>query len=212
MSSRLVPLTLDHLEQLVTFALDIYENTDPDKYPDFKISNDIDDDIKFRKFFMTFLRPSSFINFNIRQVYALEDENGQWIAAVGVRRYNVMPSWSVSWLLSPRVGVRFIPTFREIMEQLCVIHENAGLNEFFVTYPASRCEAYSKIMLPFRERYYTFVECMVPAKSRSPYALIHDLMGSTLHPHDMDLRRYILRRPNTEAPSEGGKAIRREKE
>ena len=212
MPSRLVPLTSEHLGQLVKFALDIYENTDPDKYPDFKISNDIDDEIKFRKFFMTFLRPSSFVNSNIRQVYALEDENGQWIAAIGVKRHNVMPSWSVSWLLSPRVGVRFIPTFREIMDQLCIIHENAGQNEFFVTYPASRCEAYSKIMLPFRERYYTFVECMVPAKSRSPYAFIHELMGSTVHPHDMHLRRYILRRPNTEAPSEGGKAIRREKE
>lgn len=32
-------------------------------------------------------------------------------------------------------------------------------------------------------------------------------MGGTLHPHDMSLRRYILRRENTEAPSAGGKHV-----
>jgi hypothetical protein len=209
MSSRLIPLSIDNLDDLVKFALDIYENTDPDKYPDFKISNDINDKVKFTKFFMTFMRESHFVNYNIRQVYALADDDGNWIAAVGVRRYGHMPSWSISWLLSPRVGVKFIPTFREIIGELCKIHEEAGQNEFFVTYPTSREEAYSKIMLPFRENYYTFVECTVPAKTRSPYALIFELMGSTLHPHDMNLRRYILRRPNTDAPSEGGRAIRK---
>jgi hypothetical protein len=36
-------------------------------------------------------------------------------------------------------------------------------------------------------------------------------MGFALHPHDMNLRRYILRRPNTEPASEGGTIIGREK-
>lgn len=211
MPSRLVPLTMEHLPELVQFALDIYENADPDKYPDFKISNDIDDEVKFTKFFMTFLRPSEFVNYNIRQVYAFKGEDGKFQAAIGVRRWDHLPSWSVSWLLSPGTGINFIPVFRKIMQGLCELHEAAGMNEFYVTYPSSREEAYSRIMLPFREKYYTFVECSLPARTRSPYGFIHDLMGATLHPHDMNLRRYILRREGSEPASKGGQAVKKVK-
>ena len=212
MQSSLVPLTLDDLPGLVQFTEQIYLNSDPDKYPDFRISNDIDDESKRQKFFGAFLRPSEFNDHNIRQAYALVDEHGKYQAAVGVKRLAFMPSWSLSWLLSPMLGVKFIPVFREIVKELCKSHEAAGMNEFYVTYPTSREEAYSRIMLPLRERYYSFVECTVPANTRSPYAQIHELMGHTLNPHDMNLRRYILRRPNTEPASEGGKAIRKGKE
>ncbi len=204
MQGSLVPLTEAHLDILVDFAESIYENVDPDKYPDFRVSNDIDDAGKRRKFFSAFLLPSEFNNHNIRQAYALVDENGIYQAAVGVKRFSHMPSWSLSWLLSPRVGIRFIPLFRNIMEHLFELHENAGITEFYVSYPSSREGAYSKIMLPFRDKYYSFVECTIPAMTRSPYGFVHELMGYALHPHDMNLRRYILRRPNTEPASEGG--------
>jgi hypothetical protein len=81
------------------------------------------------------------------------------------------------------------------------------MNEFYVTYPSSRESAYSKIMLPVRERYFTFIECVVPKNERHPYGLIHELMGGVLHTHEMSFRRYILRRANTEAPSAGGKHV-----
>jgi hypothetical protein len=191
--------------------MEIYKGTDPDKYPDFRISADIDSEVKFKKFFSAFLLPSHFVNYNIRQAYALINEDGSYEALVGVRRYSHLPSWSVGWLLSPRTGVRFIPTFRNVMEQLCQLHENAGMNEFYVTYPTSREEAYSKIMLPFRERYYSFVETTIPAKTYSPYGLIDELMGQALHPHDMNMRRYILRRAGTEPVSEGGTVTRKAK-
>lgn len=209
MQSSLIPLTEANLPGLVDFAEHIYANTDPDKYPDFRISNDIDDQGKRTKFFGAFLKPCEFNDYNIRQTYALVDENGNYQAAVGVKRLPFMPSWSLSWLLSPMIGVKFIPAFRQIISGLCEIHEAAGMNEFYVTYPTSREEAYSRIMLPFRERYYSFVECTIPAYTRSPYHQIYELMGHTLNPHDMNLRRYILRRPNTEPASEGGKAIRK---
>lgn len=209
MQYSLVSLSFKDLDGLVKFAQNIYENTDPEKYPDFKISNDIDDEEKRRKFFTAFMLPSEFNNYNIRQCYALVDETGSYIAAVGVKRWAHMPSWSLSWLLSPMLGVKFIPIFRAIIEKLCKVHEAAGMNEFYVSYPASRESAYSKIMLPFREKYYSFVECTIEANTRSHYSFIHELMGHALHPHDMNLRRYILRRENTEPASEGGKIIRK---
>ena len=209
MSYSLRPVTPDQLDNLVDFAKTIYANTDPNKYPEFRISGDIDDTVRLSKFFNAFILPSKFNDYNIRQAYAVYDSNGVIQAAVGVRRWNNLPSWSVSWMLSPSIGVRFIPLFRQCMVELCKIHEAAGMNEFYVTYPTSREAAYSKIMLPFRERYYSFVECTLPARQMSPYALIHSLMGSALHPHEMNLRRYILRRENTSAPSEGGTAIKR---
>jgi hypothetical protein len=112
-------------------------------------------------------------------------------------------------LLSPSVGARFIPIFRILIKELCEFHEKAGMNEFYVTYPSTREAAYSKIMLPIRERYFTFNECVVPKNERHPYGFIHELMGGTLHPHDMTFRRYILRRDNTEAASAGGTYTRR---
>ena len=208
MPGSLVPLTVEHLPALLEFATHIYENTEPDKYPDFRVSADVDDAGKNSKFFSAFLLPGEFNNSNIRQAYALMDSNGVYQAAVGVKRFSHLPSWSVAWLLSPRQGIYFISTFRQTMKLLFELHENAGMYEFYVSYPSTREAAYSKIMLPFRERYYSFVECTIPANTRSPYGFIHELMGQSLHPHDMNLRRYILRRPNTEAPSEGGKVTR----
>jgi hypothetical protein len=211
MPGRIKSLNTTHLVELVEFAESIYENTDPDKYPDFRISADVDDNIKRTKFFSAFLVPSNFNDYNIRQAYAFVDENGVYQAAVGVRRWDHIPSWSVSWLLSPRIGVKFIPYFRKIIQDLCELHESAGMNEFYVTYPTSRETAYSKIMLPFRDRYYSFVECTIPANTRSQYSFIHDLMGQALHPHNMNLRRYILRRENTEPESQGGIINRKSK-
>jgi hypothetical protein len=211
MSGRLVPLTTEHLTGLVDFAESIYADADIDKYPDLRISDDVNDANKRIKYFSAFILPSTFNNYNIRQAYALVDENGVYQAAIGVKRFAHSPSWALSWLLSPRQGMHFITVFRKIMELLFELHENIGINEFYVSYPASRESAYSKIMLPFREKYYTFVECTIPAHTRSPYDFIHELMGRSLHPHDMNLRRYILRRPNTEPASQGGTVIKREK-
>lgn len=209
MSYSLIKLDQSRLEELLDFAQYVYANkSDNNSYPEFKITADIDDAGTRKKFYSAFVLPAEFENNNIRQAYAVVNEAGEFQAAVGVRRFEFWPCWSVSWLLSPKNGAQFIRMFRTIMHLLTEMHESIGFNEYFVTYPSSREAAYSKIMLPFRERYYTFVECTLPANTRSPYGFIHTLMGLGLHPHDMNLRRYILRRPNTEAPSEGGAATR----
>ena len=206
MSYTLKPLEFSDLDSTVETALKIYANSDPDKYPDFKITNDVDRSTRFQKFFRMFLIPSDFNNHNIRKAFGLFKDD-ECICLVGVRRWGHLPSWSISWLLSPSIGARFIPIFRELMAKLCKFHEFAGMNEFYVTYPSDREAAYSKIMLPVRERYFTFVECVVPKNERHPYGFIHELLGATLHPHDMSFRRYILRRDNTDAPSAGGKHV-----
>lgn len=207
MSNSLISLNIKHLPGLLEFADHIYENSDPDKYPDFKITlNDINNTAKRTKFFSAFMLDPEFVDYDMKQCYAVVNDNGEYVAAVGVKRFEHMPSWSLSWLLSPAVGVKFIPTFRVIVQELCVIHEAAGMNEFYVTYPSNREAAYSKIMLPFRERYYSFDECTVPARTRSHYSLVYTLMGEVLHPHDITIRRYILRRENTEPHSKGGTA------
>lgn len=206
MSYTLKPLEFSDLDFTVETALKIYENSDPDKYPEFKITNDVDRATRFQKFFKMFLIPSQFNNHNIRKAFGLFKDD-ECICLVGVRRWGHLPSWSISWLLSPSIGARFIPIFRILVQELCDFHEKAGMNEFYVTYPSNREAAYSKIMLPVRERYFSFIECVVPKNERHPYGFIHELMGGTLHPHDMSFRRYILRRENTEAPSAGGKHV-----
>ena len=206
MSYTLKALEFGDLDFTVATALKIYENSDPDKYPEFKITNDTDRATRFQKFFKMFLIPSEFNNHNIRKAFGLF-KGDECICLVGVRRWGHLPSWSISWLLSPSLGARFIPIFRILMKELCEFHEAAGMNEFYVTYPSSRESAYSKIMLPVRERYFTFIECVVPKNERHPYGLIHELMGGVLHPHEMSFRRYILRRDHTEAPSAGGKHV-----
>jgi hypothetical protein len=208
MSYSLIELGSDDLPNLLNFAEQVYQDKTLEKYPEFRFSTDVDDAGKRKKFFGAFVLPEHFANHNIRQAFALVDENGNYLAAAGVTRFEHWPSWAVSWLLSPAAGAKFIPLFRAIMQELCKRHEAIGFNEFFVTYPSSREAAYSKIMLPFREKYYTFVECSVAAKQRSPYSFIFSLMGQTLHPHEMNLRRYILRRANTEPASSGGTATR----
>jgi len=206
MPYTLKPLEFSDLDFTVETALKIYDNSDPDKYPEFKITNDTDRATRFQKFFRMFLIPSEFNNHNIRKAFGLFRDD-ECICLVGVRRWGHLPSWSISWLLSPSLGARFIPIFRILMKELCEFHEAAGMNEFYVTYPSSRESAYSKIMLPVRERYFTFIECVVPKNERHPYGLIHELMGGVLHTHEMSFRRYILRRENTEAPSAGGKHV-----
>ena len=206
MSYTLKPLEFSDLDFTVETALKIYNNSDPDKYPEFKITNDVDRATRFQKFFRMFLIPAEFNNHNIRKAFGLF-KGDECICLVGVRRWGHLPSWSISWLLSPSIGPRFIPIFRILVQELCAFHEEAGMNEFYVTYPSTREAAYSKIMLPVRERYFTFIECVVPKNERHPYGFIHELMGGTLHPHDMSFRRYILRRDHTEAPSAGGKHV-----
>lgn len=198
MPYRLIEINSDNLAPLLDFAEMIYQNIDADKYPEFRFSTDIDDAGKRKKFYSAFALPSSFANYNIRQAFVLVNDDGEYIMAAGVTRFENWPSWSVAWVLSPRNNFKFIACFRELIDRLTLLHESIGFNEFFVTYPSSRESAYSKIMLPLRKKYYTFVECTVPAKERNPYGFIHSLMGQTLHPHDMNLRRYILRRENTE--------------
>ena len=208
MSYNLKILEEDDLELMVQTSVEIYAKAEPDKYPDFKITQDPEREDRFRKFYKLFVMPSRFNNHNVRRAFGLYKDD-ECVALVGVRRWGHIPSWSVSWLLSANKGIKFIPLFRIIMTELCKFHEEANMNEFFVTYPSDREAAYSRIMLPFREKYFTFVECTVPKGERHAYGFIHELMGGVLHPHDMSLRRYILRRDNTEPESVGGKAIRK---
>lgn len=212
MQYSIKPLDHDQLEVVTKLANEIYNGLDEDKYPDFRVGYDINAEENREKFFGMFMLPAHFIGFTQRRAYGVFDENNQLISAVGVRRYDHMPCWSLSWLLSPKIGAKFIPLFRFMVDELCKIHEAAGFNEFLVTYPANREEAYSRIMLFMRERYFTFVETTIPAKTVSQFGFIHELMGKTLHPHDMNLRRYILRRPDMTPASEGGQAKRKLKQ
>lgn len=204
---------LDHQDlSLVTdLASAIYDGVDPAKYPEFRVGSDINAEKNREQFFRMFMLTPDYADFNQRRAFGVFDDDGKMLAAVGVRRYSHTPSWSLSWLLSPSLGARFIPLFRFIINELCLLHEAAGMNEFYVTYPAEREEAYSRIMLFMRERYFTFVECTLPAKTQSNYSLIRELMGFAVHPHDMNFRRYILRRPDMEPASEGGQAKRKKK-
>lgn len=205
------PLGHQDLEQVTTLASSIYDHADPERYPEFRVGSDINAEKNREQFFSMFMLTPEYADFNQRRAFGVYDSEGIMIAAVGVRRYSHTPSWSLSWLLSPSLGARFIPLFRFIVNELCQIHERAGMNEFYVTYPAEREEAYSRIMLFMRERYFTFVECTLPAKTQSHYSLIRELMGFTVHPHDMNFRRYILRRSDMEPASEGGRAKRKKK-
>ena len=198
-----------NLEVVLNLATTIYDNTDPDKYPDFRVGFDIDQVKEREKFFNMFmLDPEKFKNCSQRATYGVYNGD-KLISAVGVRRLPHSPSWCFAWILSPAMGIKFVPMFREIVTKLCSIHEDLGLNEFYLTYPEDREEPYSRIMLFLRERYYTFVEMTIPAKTLTHYSLVNELLGRTLHPHSMNFRRYILRRPDTEAPSLGGKAKRK---
>lgn len=205
---------LEHssLPLIVELANEIYnsEHTTDDRYPKFQVGMLLDDSDNREKFFSMFVLPPQYAGFTQRRAYGVYDSNNVLIAAVGVRRYDHLPSWSISWLLSPKTGAKFIALFRYIVEQLCQIHEAAGMNELFVTYPAHREEAYSRIMLFMRERYFTFVETTISAKTLSPYKFIVELVGQTLQPYDVNVRRYILRRPDMTPASEGGQAKRRQ--
>lgn len=192
---RLEPLTENDLPIIENYAEEIYN--DSNDYPNFalNLSRDLTNREQRHEFFRAFTLPASYDNYNIRQTYCLK-YNDRIVTIVGVRRWTHWPSWSVSWLLSKNVGLEFIKTFRELMNQLCSVHEQANMNEFFVAYPAYRESAYSRIMLPFRQRYHTFVESTVVAGERSPYMFIHQLLGERLYQHNMSLRRYILKRDN----------------
>mgnify|MGYP003342224180 CR=1 FL=1 len=210
MQYSLEVLENESLDKVVELSNSIYNGADEDKYPDFRVGFDIVAENNRRQFFNMFMLPKHYVGFTQCRTYGVFDSNKQLIAAVGVRRYNYFPSWSISWLLSPKLGTRFVVLFRYIVDELCKIHEEIGINELLVTYPTSREEAYSRIMLFMRERYFTFVETTIPAKTTSSFGFIHEMMGSTLHPHDMNLRRYILRRPDMTPASEGGRAKRKQ--
>jgi len=51
MSYNLKPLDEHDIDLMVNTAVEIYNKSDPDKYPDFKITNDVASFYKFKKFF-----------------------------------------------------------------------------------------------------------------------------------------------------------------
>jgi hypothetical protein len=193
-SYELRPLMIEDLPTIERYADNIYLNNNK-RYPDFalNLSKDLTDQQSRCEFFSAFLMPASYHDFNIRQAYCLKYHD-ETIAIVGVRRWTHWPSWSVSWLLSKNNGLEFIKYFRILIQHLCSVHEQANMNEFFVTYPSSKESAYSRIMFPFRNKYQTFVETTISAGQRSPYQFIHQLAGERLYQHDINVRRYILKR------------------
>lgn len=201
-----------HKQEVYDLADKIYANeklATEKAYPGFRIGYDVDKDAERYRYFSMFMLEPKFKDFNLRRCYGAYDNNDNLIAVLGVRRHNeTFPAWSFCWILSPHIGARFIVMFRQIIDQLCKIHEEAGMKEFYVTYPADREEVYSKIMLPLRERYYTFVETTVKRGEISAYPFVTELIGRIVQPYDINLRRYILRRENTEPESQGGKRIR----
>jgi hypothetical protein len=77
-----------------------------------------------------------------------------------------------------------------------------GINEWYVSSPGGREESYRKIMRFLRERYITWVECTIPAGTRSPWPVYHSMLGYAIHNFDVNLRRYVKRRERMEPDEE----------
>lgn len=193
MRYRLVTLTAEHLDEVAIFSDEIYKEHN-NKYPAFSTSNSVDNKDTRKDFIKLFLLPSTFVNYNIRQAYALVDDDGFYHIIVGIARFSNMPTWSLSWILSKGTGAQFIVLFRALITELIAIHEGLGLNEFFVSYPADREQLYSRILFFLRKRYYTFVETTVKKHTFSQYSQINQLIGLQLPKYDTNIRRYILKR------------------
>lgn len=137
-----------------------------------------------------------------RKTLGVYDAANRLIMVAGIRRMGHQPVWLLSYVLSSQKNIRMVKTFRDMIVYLCDYHESIGFNEFAVASPAGREESYRKIMRFLRERYITWVECVIPAGERSVWPSYHSMLGYAIHTYDVQLRRYIKRRERMEPDEE----------
>jgi hypothetical protein len=143
-----------------------------------------------------FLVPDRVSNHQSRKILGVFSPDSKIpVMVVAVRTIDYTPSWMISWTISSLKNAAFCRAWQQSMNHLTDFFENTGLNEFYVVSPVSREAIYSRLMQPLRHRYWTFVETMVPSNQKSQYGLHWLIMGQQLYPYDINLRRYVLRRP-----------------
>jgi hypothetical protein len=146
------------------------------------------------RMFELFMVPESVKGHEWRKTLGVYDEDGNLVMAAGIRRMQHQPVWLLSYVLSTQKNIGMVRAFRSMIMFLCDYHENIGINEFAVASPSTREEGYRKIMRFLRERYITWVECTIPAGTRSPWPVYHSMIGYAIHDYDINLRRYVKRR------------------
>jgi len=152
--------------------------------------------------FELFLVPESVGGHQWRRTLGVYDDQGKLVMIAGIRRLQHQPIWLLSFVVSSQKNIAMVRMFRDVINYLCEYHENIGFNEFAVASPAGREESYRKIMKFLRERYITWVECVVPAGQRSPWPAYHSMLGFAIHNYDVHLRRYVKRRERMEMDEE----------
>ena len=141
-----------------------------------------------------FLLSPTTIGWESRRVAVAVDETGKIHAAVGVRELHAMPAWLLSWTLSSVSSASFIKVWKKMIKFLCEHYEAKGINEMYVVNPVDREEAYRRLMLFMRDKYWTFIETTVNHGNRCNYSLYYAFMGYTAYTYDINIRRYILKR------------------
>jgi len=152
--------------------------------------------------FELFLVPESVGGHEWRRTLGVYDDKGKLAMVVGIRRLQHQPIWLLSFVVSSQKNIAMVRMFRDMINYLCDYHESIGFNEFAVASPAGREESYRKIMKFLRERYITWVECVIPAGQRSPWPAYHSMLGFAIHNYDVHLRRYVKRRERMEPDEE----------
>jgi len=144
--------------------------------------------------FDLFLIPANTVDSDIRRVLGVFDDSGHLITAVGARSLKTYPCWYLSWTISEVQTIAFVKIWRDIVQFLCRHYESQNLNEFYVISPCDREEAYRRLMQPLRTKYWTFVETKISSGMKPDFSLYWSIMGYTLYPYDINIRRYILKR------------------
>ena len=141
-----------------------------------------------------FLIPPAYLGSDQRKIIGVFDENNQLVMATGVRCLLTNQAWVLSWTLSKIKDFSFKKVWQQHVQFACEYFENIGYKEFWTVSPVSRESAYRSLMLPMREKYWTFVEFTVPQHQRTDFSLYWSLMGNRSYPYDINIRRYIMKR------------------
>lgn len=186
-------LDVSHLEEIRTLSEETYANPKTNYPIALKPESTI---------FEMFLVPDDVGGHEWRKTLGVFDKEGKLAMVAGIRRMPYQPTWLLSFVLSSTKNMAMVRMFREMMIFLCDHHEALGINEFAVCSPADREDGYRKIMRFLRERYVTWVECVIPKGERSPWPMHHAMVGFALHNYDVQLRRYIKRRERMDPDEE----------
>lgn len=154
------------------------------------------------KIFELFLVPQDVNGSEWRKTLGIYDSDNNLVMIAGIRRMQFQPIWLLNFVVSSTKNISMVRTFRDMIIYLCDYHESVGINEWYVANPNDKEENYRKIMKFLRERYITWVECVIKAGERSPWPVYHSMLGHATHNHDVNLHRYVKRRDRMEPGEE----------